>query len=150
MTARLRALDDHLIRLTQEVYLWLWDRTGVYVATLMFAAVVGDHVFWHPLEIFDFIVLAFFGVWAGVRYVAQAKDLRWLNATQRAWADFWLRRPVMVVIAVLLAGDVLKLDAWRAASDVCSFAWNYLACVQVRDREPQDLLSFRKTVGAGA
>lgn len=146
---RILAVDTYLIEATQEAYLWLWDWTAVYVATLMFLAYVGDHVCWRALTWLDSAFIAFAGIWIGYRYVAQSKDLRRLNAAQRAWRDF-PPRPFFVFIFVgLLAGDILQLNAWHFASDVFMLIWNYLGCVQVREREPKEFFAH-KLARAGA
>lgn len=147
---KLAAFDARLIELTQEAYLWLWDRTGVFVATLFFAAYVGDHALWGSLTWFDFLLLAIFGALSAHRYLAQSTDLRWLNAHQRAWRDLGPRPYFTIIVIVFLAKDLLQLNAWHFASDCMSLLWSYLGCVQVRDREPKDFFAFRKLAGAGA
>lgn len=144
------AIDNRLIEITQEVYLWLWDRTGVYVATLMFAAYVGDHVCWGPLHVGNFIFLALAGAWASRVYFVQSKDLRRLNDLQRGWRDFVMRPYLTMFGFAMIVEQVLYLDVWRFASNVLMMVWTYLNCVQVREREPKDFFAIRKPVGAGA
>jgi hypothetical protein len=146
----LRALDQRIIDLVQEAYLWLWDRTGAYVATFLFASYVADHFCWGPLGWLDFFFLAFFGWWAGIRYVAQSKDLRRLNDVQRAWRDFSPRLYFTLVMLPFVVGHAAQLEAWKLASDGFMFLWIYLACVQVREREPKEFFPSLKPVGAGA
>lgn len=147
---RLHAIEDAIINHVQEAYLWLWDRTGVYVGTLMFAAYVGDHVCWNPLTWVDFAFIGFAGLWAGIRYVAQSQDLRWFNASQRAWKDFSPRPFFSVLVAAFLLADILQLNAWHLASDTMTMLWNYIGCVQVRDREPKEFFPSLKLARAGA
>lgn len=156
MIERLLRIDAYLIDRTQTAYLWLWDRTGIYVATPMFAACAADH-FCYPaqagwLRIFGIIVLGWFGLWCGVRYLAQAtNDLRRLNAMQRGWAA-WSLRPyfILLIVPVFLFQDIVQLNALHTLGDLFFAAWNYLGCVQVRDREPKEFFPSLKPVGAGA
>lgn len=145
----LHAADTTIIDLVQEVYLWLWDWIGVYVATLMFAAYVSERVCWDRLGWFDFVLIAFTGAWMGLRYLAQSKDLRSLNAAQRAWRDFTIRQFFSVFVFGSLAVDAFQLSAWHVASDAMFLVWTYLGCVQVREREPKEFFA-RKLVQAGA
>jgi hypothetical protein len=146
---RVLAADTFLIEITQEAYLWLWDWTGVYVATLMFAAYVGERFCWGRLGWFDFVLIAFTGTWLGLRYLAQSKDLRSLNAAQRAWRDFTIRPFFSAFVLGALAGDAFQLSAWHVASDAMFLTWNYLGCVQVREREPKEFFA-RKLARVGA
>lgn len=145
---KLRALDSAIIELVQEAYLWLWDRTGVYVATLIFTAYAIDQLASTHMRLFNFLTLGIMGACCGVRYVAQGKNLRHFNDMQRQWRHFFARGPVMVAIALFILQEVALLDGWQALGDVAFMSWCYLACVQVRDREPKNFLSFRKPASA--
>lgn len=147
---KLRTLDDYLVAAAQEIYLWLWDRTGVYVATLLFAAIVGEQICWGPIKIWGFAFLAIFGATSAYAYMVQAKDLRLLNSMQRRWRENGLRLAFTVMVLYFTASDAVKLNAWGSAGSAFLLIWSYLSCVQVRDREPKDLLSTRKLARAGA
>lgn len=147
---RLRELDAAIIEILQEAYLWFWDRTGIYAATIIFASVVGNHLCYGPLKTFDFFAIAFCGLWTGQRYIAQAKDLRRFNVLQGYFRDFTFRQCFPVLITTFLVIDLIALTPWQIAGDVLFFLWTYLCCIRVRDREPKDFLSFRKPAGAGA
>lgn len=144
----LRTVDDRLVAAIQESYLWVWDRTGVYVGSLMFAAYCGDHVFYGPLKLFNFFFLGVAGVWCAHRYLVQSKDLRWLNDLQRCWRDFALRRFLMIFSAVVLASDIIQANAWHFASNLMFLIFNYLGCVQIREREPKEFFASIKLAGA--
>lgn len=140
-------IDNRVIRMVQEVYLWLLDRTGVYVGTLIFAFGAIDN-FCLGLTFFRFVMLALIGVWSAGRYLAQATDLRRLNRFARNFADTWFRVPITVVLAGSLTFEVCQLNWWRVTAHASFFCWLYLACIQVRDREPKDFLPSLKPVGA--
>jgi hypothetical protein len=141
-------IDSRVISMVQDVYLWLWDRTGVYVGTLIFAFAVLDKVCLARLDFFDFVLVGMMGIWTAGRYLAQANDLRLLNKLARDFSEIWLRIPAIVLIAGVFIYDVLQMNAWRVASHIFFFCWVYLACIQVRDREPKDFLPSLKPVGA--
>lgn len=145
---KLLAADEYLIEIVQSTYLWLWDRTGVYVASILFVLIVVDHVCYGPLGPFDFTILAIVGAWATYLYVAQAKDLRQLNLMQRAWAGNWFRLLSVILTIAALATALFDLNYWRLASNAAWLAFTYFACVQVRDRDPKDFITLRKLAGA--
>lgn len=134
----MKKFDAKLIDIVQNAYLWVWDRTGIYVSTLLFILYVGDHFFWAALKWFDFIFLAWAGLWCSYLYVVQSKDLRRLNDDLRQWRDFAVRPYLMILSFSIVMVDVLSLNAWHLASDICWLGWGYLACIQVRDREPKE------------
>lgn len=145
---KILVVDKYLIESMQAAYLWLWDRTGVYVASVLFALIVGHHVCYGPLKPLDFALLAIAGTWAGYLYVAQAKDLRQLNSIQRGWRDSPLRLCSVALSAFMLADAAFTIDAWHCAGSILWLAFNYFACVLVRDRKPKDLFSTRKLANA--
>lgn len=140
------AIDDKIIAWTQTVYLWLWDRTGIYVATLLFIGIVfSTFLYDRKMGIFDFILVTASAIWCGMRYAVQGKDLRLLNTLQRSWAEWTVRRYLLCLINIpILFLSLLELNPWHVSSNLLSLAWLYLACVQVRDREPPEKLSFAK------
>jgi hypothetical protein len=140
---KLLAADTYLIETTQEAYLWLWDRTGVYVATLIFSAVVCSHVV-HGLDWGSFIGLAIMGAFSTQRYIAQQKDLRRLNLLALGWRTPWLRLFYLSILFACVVADIAKFRAGELVGDIFFALWNCLACVQVRDRDPKDLFQTRK------
>lgn len=146
---KLLAADTYLIETVQEAYLWLWDRTVVFVATLIFTCVVFENIC-YGLGRVAFIQLALMGVFSGYRYAAQQKDLRLPNSLALGWRTPWLRCFFYMVFALNVAISISEISIRSFCSDLFFLLWNCLACVQVRDREPKDFFASRKLAGAGA
>ncbi len=129
--------DERAIDTIQETYLWFWDRTGVYVGMLAFTLYVIQLLFFLPLNKIDFVFMGFVGVFSGSRYVAQDKDIRLFNAMQREWRNARMRIVVMGV--VFLTMTPVGVGYWRfIGAGTFWFAFSYLLCVQVRDRDPKE------------
>lgn len=142
--------DQRLIGWLEDVYLWIWDRTGVYIGSLIFCAYVGDHVCWGPLKSINFFCIACSGAVCGQRYAAQLKDLRLLNDLQRMWRDLAWRRWFSILVFNMLVLDMITTNVWHFSSDFLMLLWSYLGCVQVREREPKEFVSHPKLARAGA
>lgn len=147
---RILEADTRMIELTQEAYLWLWDRTGVYVGTLIFMASVVDHSVHLPMRWFHLLSLGFMGLFSGARYAAQQRDLRLLNAAALEFRAPWLRSVTLGILFGSVIADLTGGKLWLLLGDLSFAIWTYLACVCVRDREPKDLFQPRKLAGAGA
>lgn len=147
---KLLAADTYVIETVQEAYLWLWDRTGIYVGTMIFSAAVCEHLAYGRLGWGSFFSLALVGAVATTRYIAQQKSFRLLNAMALSWRMPWLRYFFNVCLTLCVFADVSKPSLGGFLSDLFFALWNYLACICVRDREPKDFFQFRKLAGVGA
>lgn len=134
-------LDNWIIEVVQESYLWIWDRTGIYIGTLIFAACVGDRAFWGSVDWLGFIWLGFMGMQAAWRYLAQSKDLRELNDMQRMYCELTLRFVCALLFFFFLAVSVIEGNFRHIISNVFALMWIYLFCVQVRERDPKELFT---------
>ena len=141
---RLLAIDAYLIETAQEAYLWLWDRTGIFVATLIFACVVCEHLAFGRLTWGSFVGLALTGAFATQRYMAQQKDLRLFNMLGSAWRAPWLRLFYLGILFLCVASDISAFRAGGLVGDVFFVIWNCLACIHVRERDPKDFFQTRK------
>jgi hypothetical protein len=144
----LHIADERMIEVMQDSYLWLWDRTGVYVGTLFFAFCAADLAFYGNLCWFDFAWLTLMGVIAGIRYVAQTKSLRELNDIQRMWRDIWGRFYIVLFTLLFMAGDVVLVNWMHFVSDTCNLGYLLIGCIQIREREPKEFFPSLKPVGA--
>jgi hypothetical protein len=143
----LKSIDDALIRFAQDAYLWLWDRTGVYVGTVVFlaysvgVATLRGAIMSSILFVISAITLAL------PRYFAQGKSLGLLNAMQRAWAASRLRMVATVFLCLL---TLVSLDHLSEAIGLVSIISSWVfACVQVRDRKPPENLHLAAQAAGG-
>lgn len=139
MIERLCALDDAIVDRIQDAYLWLWDRTGIYLGTCAILLIaLGPAIAPHnPVQI---ALLAVQTVpLIALRTLQQRGCLTVLN-TQAEWFRSWsLRRMLLLFCLILLIGS---LDL----RSMCAYALNLIAAfyalaVQVRDRQPKDLFA---------
>jgi hypothetical protein len=144
----MKRLDDWLIGIVQEAYLWLWDWTGAMVATPFFLAVILDKVCWPRHNWLDYLFAAWMAIVAAAMYRAQSTSLKRFNDMQRRWRDLGLRKFAIILVSAGLIFSVIGSDWQKAASDFFTIAWILLGCVQVREREPKDF--FRVLARAGA
>jgi hypothetical protein len=136
-------LDEYLLALCQETYLWVFDRTGIYVATVMFMlyAVVaalqlllnqGSPWVWLPL-------IVFVGLSASTQYRLQDKGPVPFNAMSLAVRSLPLRFYVnFFMLSLLLAQAfslVIRFDLAGFISQVLFVLYGYFQVVLIRDRD---------------
>lgn len=141
---KLSELDARVIDRVQNIYLWLWDRTGVFLATPIFILIVAEYLCLWPLKPRHFAFIAIMGAWSTWLYVAQGKSLAALNSISRSWRDFPLRQAFVAMSLALCVADAAKLDAAHVVSGMFHLIFLYAACAQVRDRDPKDFFNVRK------
>lgn len=131
--------DAYLIERINTAYLWLLDRTGVYVATLAFityTAMValllanGRSIwFWLP-------VLAFVGLSMGHKYLMQDKgqnDIFNLGAMQ--WESWRWRHYFNISIVIFIIVEIIALTPIEAIIDIGFVTYGYLLTIKIRDRD---------------
>lgn len=136
-------LDRYLIDGSQNSYLWLLDRTGVYLATILMVAHIGSFA---CLTLRDgklswlwmgFVLIL--GLGDMIRYWWQEKEqYDAINAGAmefEAWK--WRHFGNGWFIAMLLL-DLIRLTPWDAGFDICLLGAQYLMTVKVRkqDKKP--------------
>lgn len=154
MLKTLLRFDEMAIDLAQDAYLWLFDRTGIYAATMMFSGIVAEHLCWpamgHLGRALDLVMLAVLGLWCAGRYVAQQYDRRLYNALVEAWRAPMLRVIYLGILIGSLVVDLASPNPLGLLGDVLFVAWNSLACIYIRDREPKDFFEARRPIGEAA
>lgn len=155
MIALLKSIDSKIIEAVQAAYLWLYDRTGVFLATLTFATIVAD-VFCGGLttglRLFDFLFLGYVGLTSAVRYHMQSTgQIAALNLGQLELRNSTIVRPIFIALMLsIIVIATYKSDAWKVASALLALLWQYLFCILIRDREPKDFFEQRKLAGSEA
>ena len=110
-------LDERVISLVQESYLWLLDRTGVYVATVAFAlyvASVGGQVITGSAWLTIFLI-GITGLFLIHKYLLQDKGKNDLfNAIALQMANMRVRHAFNVLfIMILIPTDLLVREYCR-------------------------------------
>lgn len=148
---KLAEIDAKLIDLTQDAYLWLFDRTGVYVATLSMILCMGANSS-NLTAPGTLVSIALFGGSQIGPYVLQHKKLfTSFNATARYWRSSAFRIAGCVFIAGLAGGHLFNGKLSMALSDVvCLFVMAFCFSVQIREREPKEWFPRLVMVGSHA
>lgn len=135
----MQKLDDWVIDHTQNVYLWLLDRTGIYAGTVMFLAMAAS-VILEGAPIWQIIFLGIFGALAAYKYYLQDKKLL---TVYNAMADFERNYRVIRAIGIFITlfnviCSVLDQDLWKGCGEAMFVIWWYMLPVKIRDREPPE------------
>lgn len=143
----IRKLDMFLIQQTTRAYLWLYDWTGVYVGTLMFAAI---SISW-MLQFRSFwaaVIGVMIGVPAcGLRYYVQATDeVTYNTMAEYATRDF-MRGVMLMMVVAFCVRNIIFLSVVDAVGETMWLALCYLITVKIRKREPKNFFE-RKMVEA--
>jgi hypothetical protein len=136
---------------SQRAYLWLYDWTGVYVATIDLLLTTVFTMFMGMSWIM-FFVFGARGIFAWIRYCDQSNGrLEKFNAQSRHWQDNHIRWFSNSVIFGFLLWDILTVQLLSLGADVTFMFISYLATVQIRDREPKEFWKMSpQTQGAGS
>jgi hypothetical protein len=137
-------LDNWLIAKTQQGYLWLFDRTGVYCATLRL-------IFWGLIFLPDILrqkVDWIFAVIGGITlanhmygyYLQDTKRYAVYNQYAEQWEDQWILRTIVIsfITVASMLHDLTKGQYWDVPCDSSFIIWTYLSCSRIRDREPPE------------
>jgi hypothetical protein len=132
-------VDEWVKSLIQNTYLWLLDRTGIYVATLMFAAYVpapGVAIIRGHDQIFNGIFIAIVGIALAYPYILQDKgDNEAFNATAM-WAENSVLRHVLIFLQIsLVVSTMISLDIIGFVICTLQLVYLYLWTVKIRDRD---------------
>ena len=147
----IRKIDEQFILLHQEVYLWLLDTSGIYLATVAMILQLLDHAMRaNGFNPFSCTVLALFGIRNGLIYYAQYKNnLKIVNIIAQSWQDAVIMRTMMwVIFLFIFITDTYSKNFWNMLADIAFLCWWYSMCVKVREREPKDWFKSWKMVGA--
>lgn len=153
---RLRNFDSAIIARVQDAYLWLYDRSGMYVATCMMVCIFTGM---GALTISDgkmdwfriFVVLLNFVVIIP-NYLMQDKqkfiefNLMAMMLHQSSFR-FWFVHGWLYPICVI---DLIMFHWAWAFNQVAVAVFMYLSCIMIREREPKDWITKHKLVTEGA
>ncbi len=155
-----RAFDQYLLSKIQDGYLWLLDRTGVYVATLIFgsflvAAAIGlfQHKFDPGWMVFLGACIAIIGLTCLLPYSWQDKGKNEkFNAIALYIEAGYVRHFFIGLQYGFLVGDLIDLDAISAIATVFLITCFILQTVKIRDRDKKPFFEKKKELsmeGAG-
>lgn len=134
--------DDWIILNLQVIYLYLLDRTGVYLATLEFALIGAGTILSFvavPGAGYRFFLLGlllFNGAVLGQRYLmqdkAQTKPFNMGALIMRRWV---LRHALTGFLAGSIILELFMLDAIGVVNNIVGIVYIYTFLVLIRDRE---------------
>lgn len=134
--------DAWLMAQSQRAYLWLLDRTGVYVATVgMLIYALGVSVFMFgqgKVSVVLTVILGLYGVILGFRYWQQDTQKNGeFNEISRNWSEAVVRRILMTMTLVIGAASFQNL--FTMFSYICDFVFfGYVLTIQIRERTPPE------------
>jgi len=140
-----RKLDDYLVARLNDLYLWAFDWTGVYVGTLIFLNGLWSITFliqqgnmWPAAFVMLLLIII-----AGMRYYLQSIGPEVFNKFVLAQPAIPTFRAVFVTMAVfffMVHVTVLKdvTSYLRIMGDISDILFWYALDIKVRDREKKD------------
>lgn len=141
-------IDEKLLETTQNAYLWIFDRTGIYVATVGFAIQIAiPFIQSYAKGSLDYVSLAlmvFLAVGLSLRYAMQhAEKYEIFNAVARH-ARYMTWRPLVLWMWIaLVTVNLLTMAWWYALTAAMQlFFFCYVCTWQIRKREPPEKLAF--------
>lgn len=149
----LHTIDQKLLAKSQDAYLWLFDRTGIYVATIGVTIQVSvpflNAISTGKLDYFQLAVMAFLCVGQFLRYQLQHNEkFEAFNAMSRILVTHWARKLSNVFWLTNFTAFVIVTwfnhTAWHimVVSLLQFFFFGYVSCWQIRKREPPAKLVF--------
>ena len=130
-------LDAYLIRCAQEGYLYLLDRTGIYVATLAFwlyVPTVAQNFTSHPI-LNGFLLIVVAGSLSRA-YMAQDKgDNALFNAVVDLLYRMKIRHFFHITLLSVLPVAIASLDVVFIFSSITICMYMYVLLVKIRDRD---------------
>lgn len=133
-------VDAWVLFKIQDAYLWLLDRTGVYVGTLMFATYVyvaagaifaREESFWLWM-----VLLAMTGWVAGIRYLWQDRAQHERYNMMAMFMEQWRwRHTFNIFIGMVLIFEIITLNPLAASQEIAFLVYGYLLLIKIRERE---------------
>lgn len=123
----------------QDAYLWLLDRTGVYVGTLMFVC----YVWIAAISVYRgeslwiwMLLLAIVGWVAGVRYLWQDKAQHERYNSLAMFMEQWPWNHVFnIFLGSMFFGFMIMLNPISASQQLAFLLYSYLLMVKIRERD---------------
>ncbi len=141
-------MDEKMIKLVQDAYLWVFDRTGIYIATVsMIMTVLAYSLITLERDKVDFITLfglAIIGLHCMFKYKLQhAGSYEAYNANARLWQQSRLRFYLLCFWIGIILSDVFRGSILGFASSVLiTVLFHYVWVCQIRKREPPEKLAL--------
>ena len=138
----LRKLDDKVINLLQEAYLWLLDRTGVYLASVqvaLFAYAVGIAL----LQDVNFFLKLLVGALAAanllfvyIRYIMQDKgQTKIINMSAMSLRDWSFRHAFTFFFLFYIPPEIMIGNYVGFSQTIALLLYNYTFLLMIRDRD---------------
>ena len=141
----MRKIDQWIIDAVQRTYLWIFDRTGVYAGTLLFALGVTANAV-YGIDATRIVLMGVWGICCAFRYWMQDTDETRYNALAESDRTFIGRYLCVFLGVVNLAASVITMNALEMIGEIAFLSWVYLMCAKVRRREPPE----RRSLAVGA
>lgn len=142
----MRRLDRFIIHSVQDVYLWIFDRTGLCVGTLaltlpVLAIILGGH----GLGWFEMLYLSYMALVSWVLYSDQMNNrIELFNARAERNRMSMGRRVLNIIVVYGIIQDVVRLHPTHLVGWLGWLAFSYVMVIQIRKREPPEHLEFAK------
>lgn len=155
---KLKTIDDLIIGWFETSYLWLFDWTGIYAATVMMAMVifsVGSDMIASKQISGVWVAIFCVGInfpWIFARYIAQDKKLY----TAYNWGATEMRSSflrigfIYVFSPLMLMQEIVKHEMQSAFVSIMWMCVCFMMAVRIRDREPKEWFKARKLAYNGA
>jgi hypothetical protein len=141
-----RKFDDAIIDIFTDGYLWLWDRTGIYLATIMFWGIIlftGISLITSKLPVLDIIIALVWIIMILPYYIFQKEgNLTVVNSMSRRWRYSFGRSMAYALQIGMLVGGFYMGDNHLPIT-LSVWLVQYLLCVQIRDREPKSFFEMK-------
>lgn len=147
---KLRELDSQIILKLQEAYLWLYDRSGVYVATCMMVSIFigigaltlndGKMDFLRIFVVILNLVVVIPNYWMQEKQEFTQFNFIAMMLHQSmfrfGFVYFWCFPMFML--------DMLLMKWAWGINQVAVIVFLYLSCIMIREREPKDWITKHK------
>lgn len=133
----MRQFDAFLLRKLQDIYLWFYDWTGVYAASIAACSVIIGSIA-VGLTITQFIALFFCLVILIPYYLDQDKanykvyNARAMLQQQSTW------RFIMSNVFLFIAIPMVIVGVWAVVNTIAIWLYINIAAVCIREREPKE------------
>lgn len=134
MMDRVIRLDRAIIDRVQDAYLWFYDRTGVYVATVELGLFLVSVLINHDSMVAVVVMFLIMALCLLPMYRWQdMNQIERFNAASRQFRDSRFRKFLLVLLVVAS----FPIDMCTLSNTVC-LLWSFVNCVQIRKREPPE------------
>jgi hypothetical protein len=141
----LRKIDADTIRFIQECYLFLWDRTGIYAATVeigIFSVYFALELQRSGMNFILFVGTLFALLVAGNSFYHQSQgNYKMFNIVSRLWRQSMFRiLATFFWVGCLITDFLFQRPFYFVATDGALLLWVYIMCIQIRKRTPPEKL----------